>query len=114
RVVLLRGGKAPDQGGDVLDGVEAGGDAHHHAVLVHVGAQPPEIGQTVGEGAPGVEGEAVINGIEVLGVEAPGDQQVHHGVADADAVVEQPQGDGVHRAVGQAAQGPAHVVQAVV
>ena len=35
----VSGGKAPDEGGHVLDGIEAGGDAHHHGIIVHVGPQ---------------------------------------------------------------------------
>ena len=41
-----------------------------------MGTQPPEIGQPVGESAFGVEHEAVIDGVEILGIEAPGDEQV--------------------------------------
>ena len=34
----IAGGKATHQRGHILDGVQTGGDAHHHAVLVHIRA----------------------------------------------------------------------------
>ena len=111
---LIGRGKAPDQSGHILDGVEAGGDAHHHAVLVGVHAQAPQIGQPVPLGRGRGEVDAVVDRVKPVCREAPGDQQVHHGVGDADAVVQMPQGPGVDIAKGQTAEGTAHIVQPVV
>ena len=73
-------GEAPDQGGHVLHGVQSGGDAHHHAVLVRVRPQGAEVGEAVPLGRGGGEVDAVVDGVEAVGGEAPGDEEVHHGV----------------------------------
>ena len=106
--------KAPDQGGHILDGIQTGGDAHHHAVFLHVGPQSPEIGQSVALGRRGGEVDAVVDGEEPVGGEAPIDEQVHHGVGHTDAVVQMPEGPGVDGPEGEPGEGAAHVVQLVV
>ena len=112
--VLIRQGKAAYQSGHVLHGVQPGSDAYHHAVLVHIGPQGTKVCEPVPLGRSRGEIDAVINGVEPVGGEAPGDQQVHHGVGNADAVVQLPQGPGIDGAEGQMAEGAAHVVQLVV
>ena len=111
-LVSLR--KAPDQGGHILDGVQPGGDAHHHAVFLHVGPQSPEIGQPVPLRRRRGEVDAVVDGVEPVGGEAPIDEQVHHGVGHTDAVVQMPEGPCVDGPEGEPGEGAAHVVQLVV
>ena len=106
--------KAPDQGGHILDGVQPGGDAHHHAVFLHVGPQSPEIGQPVPLRRRRGEVDAVVDGVEPVGGEAPINEQVHHGVGHTDAVVQMPERPGVDGAEGEPGEGTAHVVQLVV
>ena len=106
--------KAPDQGGHILDGVQPGGDAHHHAGLVHVGPQTPEIGQPVPLRRRRGEVDAVVDGVEPVGGEAPIDEQVHHGVGHTDAVVQMPERPGIDGPEGEPGEGAAHVVQLVV
>ena len=111
---LVTLGKAPDQGGHVLDRVQPGGDAHHHAVLVHIGPQAPEVGQPIPLGRGGGKVDAVVNGVEPVGGKAPIDEQVHHGVGHADAVVQMPERPGIDGPEGEPGEGAAHVVQLVV
>ena len=111
---LIAGGEAADQSGHILDGIQPGGDAHHHGAFVHVRAQAPQVGQPVALRRRGSEVDAVVDGVEPVRREAPGDEQIHHGVRDTDAVVQTPQGPGIDAAEGQAAEGAAHVVQLVV
>ena len=106
--------KAPDQGGHILDGVQPGGDAHHHAGLVHVGPQTPEIGQPVPLRRRRGEVDAVVDGVEPVGGKAPVDEQVHHGVGHTDAVVQMPERPGIDGPEGETGEGAAHVVQLVV
>ena len=106
--------KAPDQGGHILDGVQPGGDAHHHAGLVHVGPQTPEIGQPVPLRRRRGEVDAVVDGVEPVGGKAPVDEQVHHGVGHTDAVVQMPERPGIDGPEGEPGEGAAHVVQLVV
>ena len=106
--------KAPDQGGHILDGVQPGGDAHHHAVFLHVGPQSPEIGQPVPLRRRRGEVDAVVDGVEPVGGKAPVDEQVHHGVGHTDAVVQMPEGPCVDGPEGEPGEGAAHVVQLVV
>ena len=106
--------KAPDQGGHILDGVQPGGDAHHHAVFLHVGPQSPEIGQPVPLRRRRGEVDAVVDGVEPVGGKAPVDEQVHHGVGHADAVVQMPERPGIDGPEGEPGEGAAHVVQLVV
>ena len=110
----ITGGKAPDQRGHILDGIEPGSDAYHNAVLVYVGAETPEILQPVALVGGGGEVDAVVDGIKPVRWESPLDQKVHHRIGDADAVVQLPQRPGVDVAEGQMAQRAAHVVQLVV
>ena len=107
-------GKAADQGGDIFDRVEAGGDARHHGGLVNLQAHGPEIGHTVQGGGRQGEVDAVVDGEELVRVKAPGDEQIHHGVGDADAVIQPPQCEGIDGAVGDAGEGSAQIIQAVV
>ena len=111
---LVALGKAPDQGGHILDGVQPGGNAHHHAVFVHIGPQAPEVGQPIPLGRGGGKVDAVVDGVEPVGGEAPINEQVHHGVGHADAVVQMPERPGIDGPEGEPGEGAAHVVQAVV
>ena len=106
--------KAPDQGGHILDGVQPGGDAHHHTVFLHVGTQSPEIGQPLPLRRRRGEVDAVVDGVEPVGGEAPIDEQVHHGVGHTDAVVQMPERPGIDGPEGETGEGAAHVVQLVV
>ena len=106
--------KAPDQGGHILDGVQPGGNAHHHAVFVHIGPQAPEVGQPIPLGRGGGKVDAVVDGVEPVGGEAPIDEQVHHGVGHTDAVVQMPERPGIDGPEGETGEGAAHVVQLVV
>ena len=107
-------GKAPDQGGDVLDRVETGGDTDHYTVPIGLQPHGAEVFLTAqGRGAGG-EVDAVVDGEQPVGIKAPLDEQVGHGVGHADTVVQPAQGDGVDGAVGEAGEGAAQVVQPVV
>ena len=106
--------KAPDQGGHILDGIQPGGDAHHHTVFLHVGTQSPEIGQPLPLRRRRGEVDAVVDGVEPVGGEAPVDEQVHHGVGHTDAVVQMPERPGIDGPEGEPGEGAAHVVQLVV
>ena len=88
-VVLLRGSKAADEGGDILYRIEPGGDAHHYAVLIHFGAKPAKIGDAVRESRFCVKYEPIINGVKVLWIKAAGDEQIYHGIADTNTIVEE-------------------------
>ena len=111
---LVGDGEAPHQGGDVLHRVEPGGDAHHHAVPAGLQPHGAEVRLPGQGGGAGGEVQAVVDGEQPVRVKAPGDEQVGHGVGHADAVVQQPQGDGVDGAVAEAGEGAAQVVQTVV
>ena len=111
---LIASGEAPHQGGHILDGIQPGGDAHHHGILVHIRPQVPQVGKTVALRRRGGKVDAIVDGVEPVRRKAPGDEQVHHGVRYTDAVVQVPQGPGVDGTEGQAAEGAAHVVQLIV
>ena len=107
-------GKAADQGRDVLDGVQPGGDAGDDAVCVRLQPDGAEIVFPAHGGGAGGEVQAVVNGKELFRVELPLDEQVDHGVGDADAIVQLPQGQGIDGPVGQAGEGTAQIVQPIV
>ena len=113
-VGLIGFGKAPDQGAHVLHGIQTGGDAHHHAGFIEGEAAGAQVVLPAHGGGAGGEIQTVVDGEELVRVEAPGDEQVGHGVGHADAVIQKAQGDGVDGAVGQPGEGAAQVVQPVV
>ena len=114
RLLLPGQGKAPNQGGDILDRVEPGGDARNNAVLRPVQTQLLQIRAPAHGGGTGGEIQTVVNGKELVRVKFAGDEQVRHGIGHANAVVQHTQGQGVDGAVGDAGEGTAQVVQAVV
>ena len=111
----LRGkGEATQQGGDVLHRVKAGCDTYHDAVLIHLCAETAEIVQPILGDLGHVEIETVVDGVETLGGEAAGDQQIHHSIGHAHAIVHVAQRDGVDVAVHKTAEGAPHVIQLIV
>ena len=104
-------GKAPDQGGDVLYRVQAGGDARIDGPGF---LRDPCPGQKFGAGQlrrRGIQVHAVVDGEHPVRGEAPGDQQVGHAVADAGEPVQPLEGEAVHAAEDKARGGPPHIVQ---
>lgn len=77
------------------------------AVCVRLQPDGAEIVFPAHGGGAGGEVQAVVNGKELFRVELPLDEQVDHGVGDADAIVQLPQGQGIDGPVGQAGEGAA-------
>ena len=105
------GGKAPQQGAHVLHRVEPGGDARDDHAVRPVQPQAVQKRPAAQPGGAGGEVDSVVDGEHLLGVEAPADEQVPHGVGYPDLVGDAPQSPGVEIAVGEGGQGTAHVVQ---
>ena len=106
--------KASHERGQVLHGVQPCGRAYHDVARADLCADP------LAEGGPvqalGLAGEvqAVVDCKGGLTREAAGDEQLTHGVRDADVVFDPPQGQDVQHAVGGPGEGAAHIVQPVV
>ena len=113
-VFCMGSGEAPDQGGDVLDRIQPGGNAGDDASVIGVQPHRTEEGGPVHGGSAGGEIQPVVNGEKSLRIKPPVDQQIHHGVRYPDAVVQLSQGNGIDGAVGDPGQGAAQVVQPVV
>ena len=108
------GGKAAHQGGKVLHGVEPRGRADDDIARGHIRSHArAEGGPVVPLRLPG-EVQAVVDGEGRLPREAAGDEQVTHGVRDADVVFDAPEGQDVQDAVGRRSERAAHVIEPVV
>ena len=64
-------GKAADQRGDVFDRIEAGGDPHHHRVVIGVQSHGPVIGRPIHGGRRQGKVDAVVNGKELVRIKSP-------------------------------------------
>ena len=112
--VLITGSKTTHQRGHILDRIQASGNTNYHAVFVHIGTQCTQIFQTVTLRGSGGEINAVVDCVEPIRREAALDQQIHHGIRNADPVVQMTQGPGIDVAERQAAERAAHVVQLII
>ena len=114
RAFPARLGERAQQRRNVLHRVETRRDARDHVVRVHGIAEGGEVFRAVRLRHGVAEVETVINGKEIVRLEAAVDQPLAQRVGHAHAVVEPAQGDLIRDAVGRGGKGTVQIVQAIV
>ena len=114
RALSARAGKATNQRRDVLDGIQARGNAENDGILVKAYAEAFEVFSARKARLFRRKRHAVVNRKQLLRIKASGYEQLHHCVGHADVIVEHAKADGVDRAVGEAVEGSSQIVEPVV
>ena len=107
-------GKAANQRAHILDGTEPSSNTEHHAVCLRLEPNTVQVCLPVHGRLYGRKLHAVIDRKHGLWVKAPGNQQLSHGIGNADMVGNFPNADGIDGTIGQMVDGTSQVVQAIV